>query len=77
MIKNFKIILLSVLVFLSFTNSSFVETTVSSEVEFVFIISFVIWLIMKNTMSIMLNRKWKKLGTDVTETSVITYAIRD
>jgi len=57
MIKNFKIILLSVLVFLSFTNSSFVETTVSSEVEFVFIISFVIWLIMKNTMSIMLNRK--------------------
>ena len=68
MIKNFKIILLSVLVFLSFTNSSFVETTVSSEVEFVFIISFVIWLIMKNTMSIMLNRKWKKLGTDVTET---------
>ncbi len=57
MIKNFKIILLSVLVFLSFTNSSFVETTVSSEVEFVFIISFVIWLIIKNTMSIMLNRK--------------------
>ena len=44
---------------------------------FVFIISFVIWLIMKNTIGIRLSRKGEKLGTDVTEIGVIAYAIRD
>ena len=44
---------------------------------FVFIISFVIWLIMKNTIGIRLSRKGERLGTDVTEIGVIAYAIRD
>ena len=44
---------------------------------FVFIISFVIWLIMKNTVGIRLSRQGERLGTDVTEIGVIAYAIRD
>jgi len=44
---------------------------------FVFIISFVIWLIMKRTIGIRLSREGERLGTDVTEVGVIAYAIRD
>ena len=43
----------------------------------VFIVSFVIWLIMKNTIGIRLSREGETKGTDVTETGVIAYAIRD
>jgi Amt family ammonium transporter len=32
---------------------------------------------MKKTMGIRLSKKGEKLGTDVTETGVIAYAIRD
>tara|TARA_Y100001935_G_scaffold32744_1_gene26068 strand:- start:38 stop:1339 length:1302 start_codon:yes stop_codon:yes gene_type:complete len=43
----------------------------------VFIVSFVIWAIMKNTIGIRLSREGETKGTDVTETGVIAYAIRD
>jgi Amt family ammonium transporter len=44
---------------------------------FVFIVAFIIWAIMKNTMGIRLSKEAEKLGTDVAETGVIAYAIRD
>ena len=43
----------------------------------VFIVSFVIWAIMKNTIGIRLSKEGETKGTDVTETGVIAYAIRD
>ena len=44
---------------------------------FVFAISYIIWFVMKNTMGIRLSKEAEKLGTDVVETGVIAYAIRD
>jgi len=44
---------------------------------FVFIVSFIIWSIMKNTIGIRLSKEAEIKGTDVTETGVIAYAIRD
>jgi Amt family ammonium transporter len=44
---------------------------------FVFIVAYIIWTIMKNTMGIRLSKEAEKLGTDVAETGVIAYAIRD
>ncbi len=44
---------------------------------FVFIVSFVVWLIMKKTMGIRLSKVAELKGTDVSETGVIAYAIRD
>jgi len=44
---------------------------------FVFILSFIIWAIMKNTIGIRLSKEAELKGTDVTETGVIAYAIRD
>ena len=43
----------------------------------VFVISLIIWTIMKNTMGIRLSKEAEIKGTDVTETGVIAYAIRD
>ena len=43
----------------------------------VFIVSFIIWSIMKNTFGIRLSKDGESKGTDVTETGVIAYAIRD
>ena len=43
----------------------------------VFVISFLIWTIMKSTMGIRLSRESEMKGTDVSETGVIAYAIRD
>ena len=43
----------------------------------VFVISLIIWAIMKNTMGIRLSKDAETKGTDVTETGVIAYAIRD
>ena len=43
----------------------------------VFVIAFVVWAIMKNTMGIRLSKEAELKGTDVTETGVIAYAIRD
>ena len=44
---------------------------------FVFVISFIIWFLMKNTFGIRLSKEGETKGTDVTETGVIAYAIRD
>ena len=43
----------------------------------VFVISFIIWAVMKNTFGIRLSKEAEQKGTDVTETGVIAYAIRD
>ena len=43
----------------------------------VFVISLIVWAIMKNTMGIRLSKEAETKGTDVTETGVIAYAIRD
>ena len=44
---------------------------------FVFIVAYIIWSIMKNTVGIRLSKEAELKGTDVTETGVIAYAIRD
>ena len=44
---------------------------------FVFIVAFIIWTIMKNTMGIRLSKESELKGTDVSEIGVIAYAIRD
>ena len=44
---------------------------------FVFVVSFIIWLVMKQTIGIRLSAKAEKLGTDKSEVGVIAYAIRD
>ena len=44
---------------------------------FVFVVAFIIWTIMKNTMGIRLSKEAETKGTDVSETGVIAYAIRD
>ena len=44
---------------------------------FVFILAFVIWSIMKKTVGIRLSKEAELKGTDVSETGVIAYAIRD
>ncbi len=44
---------------------------------FVFTVSFIIWFTMKSTFGIRLSKEGETKGTDVTETGVIAYAIRD
>ena len=44
---------------------------------FVFIISFIVWALMKNTIGIRLSKEAEVKGTDIIETGVIAYAIRD
>ncbi len=44
---------------------------------FVFVVAFIIFKIMKATIGLRLSREGETKGTDVTETGVIAYAIRD
>ncbi len=44
---------------------------------FVFVVSLIVWSIMKATMGIRLSKEAELKGTDVSETGVIAYAIRD
>jgi Amt family ammonium transporter len=44
---------------------------------FVFVVSFIIWFVIKQTMGIRLSTKAEKLGTDKSEVGVVAYAIRD
>ena len=44
---------------------------------FVFIVSFIVWFLMKSTFGIRLSKEGETKGTDVNETGVIAYAIRD
>ena len=43
----------------------------------VFVISLIIWMVMKTTIGIRLSKKGELKGTDISETGVIAYAIRD
>ena len=44
---------------------------------FVFVVSYIVFSIMKATFGIRLSKEAESKGTDVTETGVIAYAIRD
>ena len=44
---------------------------------FVFVLAFIVWALMKNTFGIRLSKEAELKGTDVSETGVIAYAIRD
>ena len=44
---------------------------------FVFVVALLAWQIMKKTRGIRLSEEVERLGTDVAETGVIAYAIRD
>ena len=44
---------------------------------FVFVISIIVWKIMKSTIGIRLSKEAEIKGTDVSEIGVIAYAIRD
>ena len=44
---------------------------------FVFVVSFIVWSIMKASMGIRLSKEAEMKGTDVSETGVIAYSIRD
>ena len=44
---------------------------------FVFVVSYIVFSVMKATFGIRLSKEAESKGTDVTETGVIAYAIRD
>jgi len=44
---------------------------------FVFVVAYIIWSLMKATMGIRLSKEAEMKGTDVSETGVIAYSIRD
>ena len=44
---------------------------------FVFVVSFIVWFIMKQTAGIRLSEQAEKIGTDKTEVGVVAYSIRD
>ena len=44
---------------------------------FVFVVAYIVWALMKSTMGIRLSKEAELKGTDVVETGVIGYAIRD
>ena len=44
---------------------------------FVFVVSFIVWTIMKSTVGIRISEEAEKEGTDIAETGVTAYAIRD
>jgi Amt family ammonium transporter len=44
---------------------------------FVFIVAYIVFSFMKATVGLRLSKEGESKGTDVTETGVIAYAIRD
>ena len=44
---------------------------------FVFVVSFIVWFVIKQTIGIRLSAKAEKQGTDISEVGVVAYAIRD
>ena len=46
-------------------------------IAFVFIVAYINWSIIKSTVGLRLSKEGELKGTDVTETGVIAYAIRD
>ena len=43
----------------------------------IIVVALIVWTIMKSTIGIRLSKEAETKGTDVTETGVIAYAIRD
>ena len=48
-----------------------------SIVIFVFVVSYIVWSIMKATIGIRISKEAERLGTDKSEVGVIAYGIRD
>jgi len=48
-----------------------------SVVIFVFVVSYIVWSIMKATIGIRISKEAERLGTDKSEVGVIAYGIRD
>ena len=48
-----------------------------SVVVFVFIVSFIVFQIIKNTVGLRISKEAERLGTDKAEVGVIAYGIRD
>ena len=48
-----------------------------SVVVFVFIVSFIVFQIIKNTIGLRISKEAERLGTDRAEVGVIAYGIRD
>jgi len=48
-----------------------------SIVFFVFVVSYIVWSIMKATIGIRISKEAERLGTDKSEVGVIAYGIRD
>ena len=44
---------------------------------FVFVVSFIVFQIIKNTVGLRISKEAEKLGTDKAEIGVIAYGIRD
>jgi Amt family ammonium transporter len=50
---------------------------VASVIAFVFIVSYIVLLIIKNTIGLRISEEAEKLGTDKSEVGVVAYSIRD
>ena len=48
-----------------------------SVVVFVFVVSFIVFQIIKNTIGLRISKEAERLGTDKAEVGVIAYGIRD
>ena len=55
--------------------AQFIGTT--SVVVFVFVVSFIVFQIIKNTIGLRISKEAERLGTDKAEVGVIAYGIRD
>jgi Amt family ammonium transporter len=50
---------------------------VAAVIAFVFIVSYIVLLIIKNTIGLRISAEAEKLGTDKSEVGVVAYSIRD
>jgi len=50
---------------------------VVSVISFVFVLSFIVFLIIKNTIGLRISEEAEQLGTDKAEVGVLAYSIRD
>ena len=48
-----------------------------SIVLFVFVVSYIVWSIIKATIGIRISKEAERLGTDKSEVGVVAYGIRD
>ena len=66
--------MLSILEFISNIDNRYANVSINI---FVFVVAYIVWSIMKATMGIRLSKEAEMKGTDVSETGVIAYSIRD